>query len=68
MNVADKLKYAKAHINSISRHDDEDAAVRKALLADLKQHITAEVQAIDARTTAKAAAMLNAAAEPKAED
>lgn len=63
MNVSDKLKYAKAHVNSISRHDDEDAAVRKAMLLDLQKHIAEETQAIDDRVAAKAATMLRNAAE-----
>ena len=61
MDVGNKLNYAKAHVNSISRHDDEDGAVRKAMLTDLRQHIEIEIVEIDNRANARAVKMLQAA-------
>lgn len=55
MNLADKTVIAKRAIDSISRHDDEDAAVRHAMLATLRKHIDAECEAIDTRNAERIA-------------
>lgn len=55
MNLSEKVAIAKRAIDSISRHDDEDAAVRKAILAQVSAHITAEVEDIDQRVAARLA-------------
>jgi hypothetical protein len=61
MNLAQKLPIAYAAINSISRHDDEDAAVRLAFLAQVEAHVKAEREAIDARVAARVEALGSAA-------
>lgn len=59
MQIADKYAYAKQHIRSISRHDDQDAAVRIAALDHLVKFIEAEKAAIDERVRAKIAAQVS---------
>lgn len=49
MNLNQKLPIAKRAIESISRHDDEDAVVRKAFLEELMGFIDNEKLAIDTR-------------------
>ena len=59
MNLARKIEMAAAAITSISRHDDEDAAVRHAALAKVLELIEAERIAIDARVQARIAESLD---------
>lgn len=49
MDLSHKLQIARAAIDSISRHDDEDAAVRKAMLDRIAQHVQDEQALIDQR-------------------
>lgn len=49
MDLQRKAQIAAQAIDSISRHDDEDAAVRSVFLDQLVEHITAEKAAIEAR-------------------
>lgn len=53
MKIAEKLPYAEQHIRSISRHDDQDAAVRIAALDRLQRFIDAEKAEIELRVQAK---------------
>lgn len=55
MNLADKTTIAKRAIDSISRHDDEDAAVRHAMLDKITKHVEAEREAIDQRNAERIA-------------
>lgn len=55
MDLAQKVGVATKAIDSISRHDDEDAAVRKAMLAQVSAHIAAEITEIDERIAARLA-------------
>jgi hypothetical protein len=48
MNLAQKLTYAKVAVESISRHADEDADVRLAILRSLVAHIDHECNVISA--------------------
>lgn len=57
MNLNQKLPIAKRAIESISRHDDEDATVRKAFLASLVEFIAEEQAQIDQRVQARIAAL-----------
>lgn len=57
MDLARKSKLAKDIITSISRHDDEDSTVRKAMLAELVAFLGEEEDAIDARVAARVAAL-----------
>lgn len=58
MNLARKLEIAAMSVTSISRHDDEDAAVRHAALTKLEELIKAEREAMDARIAAHIAESL----------
>jgi hypothetical protein len=49
MDLKRKTEIACQTVDSISRHDDEDASVRKAILDAVISHIEAEKAAIDAR-------------------
>ncbi len=49
MDLARKVEIAKEAINSISRHDDEDAGVRTAILERVEQHIKDELSGIEDR-------------------
>lgn len=60
MQIHDKLPYAKQHIRSISRHDDQDAAIRLAALDHLVKFIEAEKAAIHERVQAKIDAQVGA--------
>lgn len=60
MDLKKKGQIAAQAIDSISRHDDEDAAVRHAVLDQVAAHIAAEKKAIDARV-AERVAQLDAA-------
>lgn len=53
MNLTEKLVVATTAINSISRHDDDDADVRRAFLDQIDEHIKAEREAIAARVKAR---------------
>jgi hypothetical protein len=57
MNLSEKIGYAQRHVESIARHDDEDAAVRKAALRRLRDLCDAEEAAIDARIAEKVGAL-----------
>jgi hypothetical protein len=57
MDLVKKLDYARSAVNSISRHDDEDAAVRKIMLDQVVAHVQAEQAAIDARVAERLAQM-----------
>lgn len=63
MNLAEKIVIAKQAINSISRHDDEDAAVRLAMLARVQQHIDNEREDIEARNRLRIAELTGAASQ-----
>lgn len=52
MNLTRKIEVAAMAITSISRHDDEDAAVRHAALDRVEALLRAERDAIDARLRA----------------
>jgi hypothetical protein len=58
MNLARKIEIAALAVTSISRHDDEDAAVRHAALARLEELIKAEHEAMDERVKARIAESL----------
>jgi hypothetical protein len=49
MDLQKKAQIAAQAIDSISRHDDEDAAVRHAFLDQVANHIAAEKAGIDKR-------------------
>jgi hypothetical protein len=53
MNLSKKLDYARQAVDSISRHDDEDAAVRKAMLMTLHRYVESEIAAADARVAVR---------------
>jgi hypothetical protein len=55
MDLARKAEIAADAINSISRHDDEDAAVRKAMLDQVAKHLESEKEAIDKRIAERVA-------------
>lgn len=63
MDLARKTELAAQAINSISRHDDEDAAVRKALLDRVIDHVLAEKVAMDARVEARLAELVGTGSE-----
>lgn len=63
MNLAEKIVIAKQAINSISRHDDEDAAVRLAMLARVHQHIDDERKGIEERNAKRIAELTGAQAQ-----
>lgn len=52
MNLARKIEIAVLAVTSISRHDDEDAAVRHAALDKLLGLIQAEKELMDSRVQA----------------
>ena len=64
MNLGEKMPYARQSIRSISRHMDEDGAVRKALLDDLVSFIEGQKTLIDEELADKIAGAL---APPPAE-
>lgn len=53
MNLTEKMAYAKQHVESILRHDDEPIEDRAQAAAALKQHIDAELSAAQKRETPK---------------
>jgi hypothetical protein len=53
MDLAAKLTIARTAIDSISRHDDEDAAVREAQLDLVLAHVAAERAAMRDRIAAR---------------
>lgn len=57
MDLQRKAQIAAQAIDSISRHDDEDAAVRKAVLDQVVAHVEAERSAIDARVAERIATL-----------
>lgn len=54
MDLNEKLKYLKDHINSVSRHDDEDLVVREHALDVVMEYVETERQAARERATARA--------------
>ncbi len=70
MNLKQKLVILERALQSISRHDDEDAAVVSAALAHIDAMVKTEREAIDERVAARIsdafAAEKPAAAEKKA--
>ena len=60
MDLGTKLNYAKQHVESISRHDDMDADVRRAALDELHNHIEREKLLIAQRVDEKIRAVLPA--------
>lgn len=58
MNLSRKLEMAKTALRSGSRHSDEDANVRKAWLAAIKDFCDSESAAIDAEVAAATAVAL----------
>jgi hypothetical protein len=52
MDLSRKVQIAAEAVNSISRHDDEDMAVRTAMLDHVAAHIQAEREAMQARIDA----------------
>lgn len=63
MDLKTKIGYASQHIESIARHDDADADVRKAALKAVAAKCDAEAALIDERVAAKIAAVLPTANE-----
>ena len=55
MNLKEKLAIAQKSISSISRHEDEDANVRKAFMDELRKFIDGELHAIDAKVAERVA-------------
>ena len=55
MDIKRKIDLAEQHVRSISRHDDEDMAVRSAALAKVAQFIDAERKAMGERVQARIA-------------
>jgi hypothetical protein len=55
MNLQRKIEVATMAVTSISRHEDEDAAVRHAALDRLEALVKAEREAIDARVAERIA-------------
>ncbi|AKU43560.1 hypothetical protein CPT_Seuss34 [Caulobacter phage Seuss] len=53
MNLQSKLDYWSQHTRSITRHDDENSAVRKAYLAKMRKILDEEEAAIDERDAAR---------------
>jgi hypothetical protein len=53
MNIAEKLERALPVIDSIAGHVDEDAALRKAALDQIKARCDAAKESIDAEVQAK---------------
>lgn len=62
MNLDRKLEHAKAALLSITRHDDEPVAARKALADEVKAFLDAEVAAAGEREAAKDKAAADAKA------
>lgn len=58
MNISQKLEIVAASVRSISRHNDEDAAVVQAALAKIDALVKAEREALDARVRADIEAKL----------
>lgn len=58
MDLKRKLELTESAITSISRHDDEDAAVRHAALDRVVQMIERERAGIDQRVKERTASML----------
>ncbi len=58
MDLQQKVTIAAQAVNSISRHDDEDAQVRLAMLDEVSKHIDAERAAISKRVEERLAALL----------
>lgn len=52
MTIDEKMAYARTHVESIARHDDEPHSVRAKALAELKRHIDAELAEAKARSAA----------------
>lgn len=57
MDLQKKAEIAAQSINSISRHEDEDASVRLAMLDHVANHIAAEKAAIEKRVAERVAAL-----------
>ena len=55
MDLQQKVAVANRAIDSISRHDDEDAAVRLVMLDKVDAHIKAEREAINDRVSKRLA-------------
>lgn len=55
MDLSRKVEIANQAVDSISRHDDEDAAVRLAMLDQVAEHIEAERAAIAQRVADRVA-------------
>lgn len=53
MDLNRKVEIAKTAIDSITRHDDEDLAVRKQAAALIFTHINAEIDAAEKRVAAR---------------
>jgi hypothetical protein len=58
VNLQIKLRYAKQHVESIARHDDEPFAVRQAALQHLTAVIVHEAIQAEAREEAVKAAKI----------
>lgn len=56
MNLREKLAYARAHVESILRHDDEPLEAREAAAAELIRHVEAEFASAKGRETPERAA------------
>jgi hypothetical protein len=63
MDLKRKLELLADGVKSISRHDDEDAAVRHAALNLVDAIVKAEREGIDARVAARVAASLGQVAK-----
>ena len=53
MDIKTKLAYVEQHIKGISRHDDEDAAVRAAALSRIVDLVEAERAEMQIRVAAR---------------
>lgn len=53
MKIGRKLTYAKQHVESILRHDDEPLAARRAAAEALRAHLDAELKIAEEREAAK---------------
>lgn len=67
MNLGEKMPYARTSVRSISRHIDEDASVRKALLLNLIEFIQEESEWIDQEVQSKIDSALTPVVEPEPE-
>lgn len=61
MTLGKKLEYARQHVRSILRHDDEPVALRRAAAEALTKEIAAELAAAEGREARRVAEVTGAA-------